>query len=237
MLIISCMIVEDEPWAVRILTDYIAKLPYLQLKQVSHNAVAATDFLKNNHIDLIFLDIHLPQIKGVDFLRSLPKQPPAVIFTTAYEQYALAGFDLAVTDYLLKPFSFERFIVAINKAVAAIEKSHSTVINQDFIFVSVQKKKTKVLFNEVLFMESKREYIKITTTTGEIITKMPMQEMEDLLPTTVFLRIHRSFIISLKKIVAYTADSIEISNHKLPIGKIYRKAVMARITAGVLQLL
>lgn len=237
MLGINCMIVEDEPWAIRILSDYIQKLPNLQLRQVCHNAIEASDFLADNSIDLIFLDIHLPQVKGIDFLRSLQKQPPAVIFTTAYEQYALTGFDLSVTDYLLKPFSFERFLQAVNKASAAIEINKASLKEADYIFVSVHKKQTKVLFNEVLFMESQREYIKIVTTVGEIITKMPMQEMQDKLPEKLFLRIHRSFIIATKKISAYTADTIEIGNYRLPIGRLYKKLVIERVNRYIYKLL
>src|SRR5687767_10622217 len=157
---ITCIIVEDEPLATKILTDYIAQIPFLQLLDSFKDAIAATDYLRNHHPDLIFLDIHLPKLKGMAFLKTLI-DPPAVIITTAYRQYAVEGFDLNVTDYLLKPIEFERFLVAVSKVqTGPREKQQQDEIKEkDFIFLNVQKKKVKVLFSEIVYIESQREYI------------------------------------------------------------------------------
>src|SRR4051794_26465492 len=158
---ITCIIIEDEPLAVKALTDYIAQVPFLQLKKSFKDAITATEWLRENAIDLIFLDIHLPRLKGIAFLKTLV-QPPSVIITTAYHQYAVDGFDMNVTDYLLKPIEFERFLIAVNKVKKGA--ATSTGENRDFIFLTVQKKKIKILFADVVYVESRREYIRIVTT-------------------------------------------------------------------------
>src|SRR6187549_1379846 len=166
---IKCIIVEDEPLAVKVLTDYISQVPFLELHGSFKDAILATDYLRSNVVDLIFLDIHLPKLKGMAFLKTLAS-PPAVIITTAYHQYAVEGFNLNVTDYLLKPFEFERFLVAVNKAKSAQrEKPAEPQEPRDFIFVTVQKKKVKILFSEILYIESQREYIKIVTTKNTLL--------------------------------------------------------------------
>src|ERR1700759_2159468 len=162
---IKCIIIEDEPLAVKVLSDYISQVPFLELQQTFKDAILAADFLRNNHTDLIFLDIHLPKLKGMAFLKTL-SHPPAVVVTTAYNQYAVEGFDLNVTDYLLKPFEFERFLVAVRKvksSQAEKEKHEEKAESKDFIFLTVQKKKVKILFSEIVYIESQREYIKIAT--------------------------------------------------------------------------
>src|SRR5688572_20521340 len=155
---ISCMIVEDEPLAAKVLSDYVSQVPFLLLQGVFKDAILATEYLRDNTIDLIFLDIHLPKLKGMAFLKTLP-HPPAVIITTAYHQYAVEGFNLNVTDYLLKPFDFERFLSAVNKVkTAQREKTvHDEIDTRDYLFLNVQKKKVKVLFSEITYIESQRE--------------------------------------------------------------------------------
>jgi len=220
---IKCIIVEDEPLATKILSDYISQVPFLELQGAFKDAILATDFLRNNNIDLIFLDIHLPKLKGMAFLKTLTN-PPAVIVTTAYHQYAVEGFNLNVTDYLLKPFEFERFLVAVNKVKAAQGEKQKTIESneKDFIFLNVQKKKVKILFSEIVYIESQREYIKIITTKKEYISKMSTHEIESLLPSNLFKRIHRSFIISLSKIESYTAEDVQVNGVSIPIGRGYR---------------
>ena len=220
---IKCIIVEDEPLATKVLSDYISQVPFLELQGAFKDAILATDFLRNNSTDLIFLDIHLPKLKGMAFLKTLTN-PPAVIITTAYHQYAVEGFNLNVTDYLLKPFEFERFLVAVNKVKAAQgEKLKAIESNEkDFIFLNVQKKKVKILFSEILYIESQREYIKIVTTKKEYISKMSTHEIESLLPGNLFKRIHRSFIVSVSKIESYTAEMVEMNGMSIPIGRGYR---------------
>src|SRR5205085_2734102 len=156
---IKCIIVEDEPLAVKVLSDYISQVPFLDLQGTFNDAILATDYLRNNSVDLIFLDIHLPKLKGMAFLKTLTHSP-AVIITTAYHQYAVEGFELNVTDYLLKPFEFERFLVAVNKVRTAqgeIEKPDEGG-EKDHLFLNIQKKKVKILFSEIIYIESQREY-------------------------------------------------------------------------------
>jgi DNA-binding LytR/AlgR family response regulator len=221
---INCIIIEDEPLAVKVLADYISQTPFLELQGTFKDAILATDYLRNNSTDLIFLDIHLPKLKGMAFLKTLT-HPPAVIITTAYHQYAVEGFNLSVTDYLLKPFDFERFLVAVTKVkTGQKEKKEPSENNErkEHLFLNVQKKKVKILFSEIVYIESQREYIKIITTKGAYVSKMGTQEIEDLLPSQLFRRIHRSYIISLSKIDSYTAEMVEVNGHFIPIGRGYR---------------
>jgi len=218
---IRCIIIEDEPLAVKILSDYILQLPFLELQTSFKDAIVATAWLRDNTTDLIFLDIHLPKLKGMAFLKTLTN-PPAVIITTAYHQYAVEGFDLNVTDYLLKPFEFERFLTAVRKVKSAAAETPPT---SDHLFLTVQKKKVKILFADIVYIESQREYIKIVTLKTEYISKMGTQEIEDLLPGHLFKRIHRSFIVSVSKIESYTADSIEVNGIAIPIGRGYRDVI------------
>ena len=222
---IRCIVIEDEPLAVKILTEYISQVPFLELQETFKNALLATEYLRDNTTDLIFLDIHLPKLKGMAFLRTL-SEPPAVIVTTAYHQYAVEGFELNVTDYLLKPFEFERFLAAVNKVKTANTTSQKIQEDvKDFIFLNVQKKKVKVLFSDIQYIESQREYIKVVTAKGEHISKMSTNEIEALLPANLFKRIHRSFIISLDKINSYTSEMVEVNGVAIPVGREYKDVV------------
>lgn len=220
---ISCIVVEDEPLAVKVLSDYIAQVPFLDLKSTFKDAILATEYLRDNSVDLIFLDIHLPKLKGMAFLKTLTN-PPSIIITTAYHQYAVEGFNLNVTDYLLKPIEFERFLVAVNKVKTRQVVAEKEEI-KDYLFLNVQKKKVKILFSEIVYIESQREYIKIVTTKKEFISKMGTQEIEELLPATQFRRIHRSFIISVNKIESYTAEMVEVNGVSIPVGRGYRDVI------------
>lgn len=224
---IKCIIIEDEPLAVRVLLDYVAQVPFLQLEGTFKNAILATEWLRTNEVQLMFLDIHLPKLKGMAFLKTLAKKP-AVIITTAYHQYAVEGFDLDVTDYLLKPIEFERFLIAINK-VKLTNSSIPTISEisgtKGYLFLTVQKKKVKILFSEILYVESQREYIKVVTENNEFISRMSTHEIEDLLPGNIFKRIHRSFIISIHKLESYTAESVEVNGVSIPIGRGYRDVI------------
>jgi DNA-binding LytR/AlgR family response regulator len=226
---ITCIIVEDEPLAAKILTEYVTQVPFLELKGTFKDAILATEYLRDNAVDLIFLDIHLPKLKGLAFLKTLA-HPPAVIVTTAYHQYAVEGFNLNVTDYLLKPFEFERFLVAVNK-VSTLAKVTSEKpgppfsecsVDKDYLFLNIQKKKVKILFSEILYIESQREYVKIITTKKEYLSKLSTHEIEKLLPANLFKRIHRSFIVSLEKIQSYTAEEVDVNGVAIPVGRDYR---------------
>jgi two-component system, LytTR family, response regulator len=224
---IKCIIIEDEPLAVKVLADYISQVPFLELQGSFKDAILATDYLRDHQADLIFLDIHLPKLKGMAFLKTLT-HPPAIIITTAYHQYAVEGFEMNVTDYLLKPFDFERFLVAVTKvktATTATPVNEEPRATKDHLFLNVQKKKVKILFQDIIYIESQREYIKIVTTKGEYLSKMSTHEIEDLLPASQFKRVHRSYIISLSKIDSYTAEEVEVSGVSIPIGRGYREGM------------
>ncbi|WP_336516526.1 LytTR family DNA-binding domain-containing protein [Pollutibacter soli] len=223
---VNCIIIEDEPLAVKVLSDYIKQTPFLELQASFKDAILATEWLRNNDTELIFLDIHLPKLKGMAFLKTLT-DPPAVIITTAYHQYAVEGFELNVTDYLLKPIEYERFLQAVNKVkrVETQKNADSSESNRDYLFISVQKKKVKLLFSEIVYIESQREYIRVVTTKKVWLTKMSTNEIEALLPSKIFKRIHRSYIISTDKIESYTADSVELGGISIPIGRGYRDVI------------
>jgi DNA-binding LytR/AlgR family response regulator len=211
-----------------VLSGYITQVAFLDLQGAFKDAIFATEYLRDNSVQLIFLDIHLPRLKGMDFLKSLT-HPPAVIVTTAYHQYAVEGFNLDVTDYLLKPFAFERFLKAVNKVKPPQQvvpiKPEIPAPEKDFIFVMVQKKKVKILFSEIAYIESQREYIKIVTIQKEYITKMSTHEIGSILPAHQFKRIHRSFIVAIHKIESYTSEMVEIQGVSIPIGREYRDVV------------
>ncbi|MBH2005625.1 MAG: response regulator transcription factor [Sphingobacteriia bacterium] len=224
---IKCIIIEDEPLAVKVLADYVAQVPFLQLEGSFKDALLATEWLRTNEVQLMFLDIHLPKLKGMAFLKTLVKQP-AVIITTAYHQYAVEGFGLNVTDYLLKPIEFERFLIAVNKVRVTNDNNQPMTEAdevKDYLFLTVQKKKVKILFSEIYYVESQREYIKVVTEKKEFISRMSTHEIEDLLPGHIFKRIHRSFIISINKLESYTAESVEVNGISIPIGRGYRDVI------------
>lgn len=218
---IKCIIIEDEPLAVKVLSDYVSQIPFFELQKTFKDAILATEYLRDNSTDLIFLDIHLPKLKGMAFLKTLP-DPPAVIVTTAYHQYAVEGFELNVTDYLLKPIEFERFLVAVNKVKTTYGEKQEA---KDYIFLNVQNKKVKILFSEIVYIESQKEYIKIVTTKKEYLSKMSTNKIESLLPPDTFKRIHRSFIISMEKIESYTAETVEVNGVTLPVGRGYKSVI------------
>ncbi len=228
---ITCLIVEDEPLAAEVLEDYIRQVPFLQLVCTCGDAIYALEVLKREKVDLIFLDIHLPKLKGLDFIKTLDN-PPQIIVTSAYEEYALQGYELNVLDYLLKPIEFSRFIVAVNKASQQIEAyrllDSSPVANERaYLFFNVGRKKVKMFLDEILYIESLKEYIKIVSQNKSILTKFQLGETEELLKNNNFLRIHRSFIIAKDKIDAFTATDIEINGNFIPVGRSYREQVYA----------
>src|SRR5688572_26726222 len=229
---LTCIIIEDEPLATKVLIDYISQVPFLQLKGDFKDAILATDFLRDNKVDLIFLDIHLPKLKGMAFLKTLT-HPPAIIITTAYHQYAVEGFNLNVTDYLLKPFDFERFLVAVTKVKSSHQtdaprkSSESDKDSKEYLFLNVQKKKVKISFAEILYIESQREYVRIVTTRKEYLSKISTHEIESMLPAEQFKRVHRSFIISIDKIESYSAEEVEINGISIPVGRDYRQVLDA----------
>lgn len=221
---INCIIIEDEPLAVKVLTDYISEVPFLQLNGVFKDAILATEFLFENTTDLIFLDIHLPKLKGMDFLKTLAA-PPSVIVTSAYHQYALEGFEQNVTDYLLKPFGFERFLAAVNKVKKAKAEIFQAGAAKEYLLLNVRKKKVKIFLEEIAYIESQREYIRIVTAKRELISKMSTHEIEAMLPAEQFRRVHRSFIVAMDKIESFTTETIEVLGVSIPIGRGYKNCL------------
>lgn len=231
-----CIIVEDEPLAAEVLRDYVEQTPFLQLKSICNDAIYALETLQKEPIDLIFLDIHLPKLKGLDFLKSL-KHPPAVIITSAYQEYALQGYEHNVVDYLLKPIEFSRFLMAVNKLRVQQDIKHtspetSSAPARTYFFFNVSKKRVKVYLDEMLYIESLKEYIRITTTGKTILTKFQLGQIEELLARNNFLRIHRSFIVAKDKIDAFTATDVEVNGKLIPIGRSYKELVLRELEQG-----
>lgn len=221
---ITCLIVEDEPLAADILQDYIKQIPFLQLKGVCTDAIFALDILQKEKIDLLFLDIHLPGIKGLDFLKTL-LNPPRVILTTAYHEYSLQGYELNVVDYLLKPIEFQRFVSAVNK----VKSKDRSIATKETITIQTDKKKVIIAVDEIIFIESQKEYIKIQTVSDAYTTKYALTKIEEELDAGSFLRVHRSFIVALGKIKAFNAHEIELPGKTIPIGGNYREVVAAKL--------
>jgi DNA-binding LytR/AlgR family response regulator len=233
----NCIIVEDEPLAAEILEDYIRQIAFLELKGICRNAISAMEILQKSRIDLIFLDIHLPKIKGVDFVKTL-KNPPQIIITSAYQEYALQGYELNVIDYLLKPIEFNRFLMAVNKiktqneGIRVNESSH--VIAGDagekpHLFFNVSKKKVKIYIDDILYIESLKEYIRIVANGKSILTKFQLNQVEELLTKGKFIRVHRSFIVSKARIESFSATEIEIAGKEIPIGRSYKEYVLSSL--------
>ena len=222
------MIIEDEPIAADIVRSYIEQVSFLALDAMYSNALSALEGLKERSVDLIFLDIHLPQLKGMDFLKSLTA-PPKVIITSAYEQYALEGFELEITDYLLKPFSFPRFLKAVNRLERPPRNTEHNAAEPEHLFFNVNKKMVKVYLDEILYIESLKEYVKIHLKDRFIITKFQIGELEKLLCHSNFLRVHRSFVVARNKISSFSANAIEIQGRHVPIGRSFWGIVKERI--------
>jgi len=236
---INVIIVDDEPLALDVLETYIEKIPDLNIVSKCSNALEANAALKEHQVDLMFLDIQMPQLTGVDFLRTLAK-PPKVIFTTAYANYAVEGFELNAVDYLLKPISFDRFIKAVNKAQEQInlegnEASGNIAVaandEQDFIFVKADKKLIKVNYEDIIYIEGLKDYVIIRQMNSRIITLQTMKSLEAKLPDSIFKRIHRSYIVNIKKIKAIQGNMVEVIEKNqpkhIPIGKNYRDELLA----------
>jgi len=226
---IICLAVDDEPPALEVIKKHISLVPSLELAATCINAVEALDVLQHNHIDLLFLDIRMPQILGTDFVRTL-KNPPRVIFTTAFRKFAVEGFELDAVDYLLKPISFERFLKAVNKIMegsskdsAIYEPTEKKKENGDqYIHFRAERKVLKIALNDILYIESLKDYIKVVTINKTIITKQSISSLEEMLPKDSFTRIHRSYIVSLNKIESYTSELIEVAKQELPVSRMYR---------------
>lgn len=230
--ILRCVIVDDEPIAREIIATYIKKTPNLHLIKTCKNASEAIIFTQTNEVDLFFLDINMPEINGLSLAKIINKKSK-IIFTTAYRDYAVDGFNLNVVDYLLKPIAFDRFLQATQKVLQqniTVNASLNKELEKDFIFVRADRKMIKINLNNILYVESLGDYLKIFTDDATIVTRETMSNLLSKLPINQFLRIHRSYIISIQKISSYTNEFIEISKKAIPISRSYKKCVFHKLT-------
>ncbi|RKS18469.1 DNA-binding LytR/AlgR family response regulator [Flavobacterium endophyticum] len=226
---IKCLVVDDEPLAIRLIEKHIAKIDNLEVVATCNTALKAFEILNLQKIDLMFIDIKMPNITGIEFLKNL-KNPPKTILTTAYRDYAIEGYDLGVVDYLLKPITFERFLKAVDKFLSETAKSEvksKESVPDDFILVKSGIKNYKINMNDIVYIESLKDYIKINTVGDKNITsKYKIGDIQQELNEDNFLRIHRSFIINTAKITAFTMNEIEVSSIEIPIGASYKEDVL-----------
>ncbi|GGB25216.1 LytR/AlgR family response regulator transcription factor [Puia dinghuensis] len=242
---ITCLLVDDEPPALEILKKYVAAVAALEFSGTCNNAVEALNILQTRNIDLLFLDIQMPQLLGTDLIRTL-KKPPRVIFTTAHRKFAIEGYELDAIDYLLKPISFERFLKAVNKVLdnlpppgppppdgaqsaaagspnaASFQRVEPSRSLDPFLHLRAERKTIQVALDDILYVESIRDYVKVVTRNRTIVSKQSISSLEEFLPREAFIRIHRSYIVSLSKIESYTHDLVEIGRQQLPISRMYR---------------
>ncbi len=230
---IKCIVVDDEPMAREILISYIEKISNLELVKSCKNALEAFEILNTQKIDLLFLDINMPEVSGLSLAKMIGKESK-VIFTTAYRDYAVEGFNLKAVDYLLKPIAFDRFLEAVNTffdaiSIAEVVNENSKKLTSDFFFVRSERKMVKINFDAILYIESLSDYIKIYSVDGTIVTRETITNVEAKLPSQQFLRVHRSFIVSLKSIDSYTNEFVEIAQKAIPMSRKYKEAVLKKL--------
>ena len=232
---IKTLIVDDEPLAGEILETYISQVPSMELVGRCYNAIEANEFINNNEVDLLLLDIEMPQLNGIDFIKNL-NISVQVIFTTAYPEFALEGFNVNAVDYLLKPISFDRFLKAINKVKVKSKLNSGSNIAEadiDYIFVKADKKLVKILYSDIIYVEGMKDYVIIKTESTRVITLQTMMSLEKKLPPELFVRIHRSYIVNFNKLHAITSSEVEVIEKNqikaLPIGKNYKEVFDAVI--------
>lgn len=235
---LTCIAIDDEPLALEIITAYIEKVPFLKLLRTFDNAIDSIDFIKKNKVDLMFLDIEMEALTGIQLIHAL-KDRPEVIFTTAYDSYAVEGFELDAADYLLKPISFERFVKSVdkvyNKFISPKPKSeipaHSSKnTSGNFIFVKTENRLQKVAFNEILYIEGQGDYLKVVTTNARIMTLQNFKKFEAALPPENFIRVHKSYLVALNKIESITRNRIKIGNTLIPVSDSYKNAFYEAIS-------
>lgn len=244
-MIIHCIAIDDEPLALEKMEDYISKVPFLKLEAKFDNAISAIEFLKEQEVDLIFLDIQMEGLSGIQMLEAL-KVHPKVILTTAYDKFALKGYELDVTDYLLKPIAFERFLKAVDKVYEIIQVKqrmapHPEVVTKaatrdEFIFVKTEYRLEKITYKDILFIEGMKDYLRIHTADKRIMTLMSFVKMEQIMPSDLFVRVHKSYIVSLEKIQSIERNHIRINEHHIPIGESYRKSFWKMLQSNGLKM-
>jgi DNA-binding LytR/AlgR family response regulator len=234
---IKCVVIDDEHLAREYIKNYISKVPELELLGEFNSPLKATELIKSGKVDLLFLDIQMPDITGIDFLRSLAHKPE-VIFTTAYQEFALEGFNLSAIDYLLKPFAFDRFFQAVNKVLDKLENKKNAIdppqipmqpqtsFEDTYLTIRADRKFYKINFDSIKYIEGQKAYVTFHTKKKSITALVSLKELEESLPANLFIRIHKSYIVAIEEILSLEGNIIEVDNIKLPVGKIYKKAVM-----------
>jgi len=224
----SCIIVDDEPLAIEVIKTHLIKTGLFNIIAECSNANEAFQVIKMNEVDLMFLDIQMPGLKGTDFLKCL-NNPPKVILTTAFREYAIEGFDLNVVDYLLKPIAFERFVKAVDKFLDIVAKTHDSQTDNQYIYLNINKKIHKINVSEIIYAESIKDYVTIHTLTEKIVAKHTLSSLGDMLPDCEFVRVHRSFIVSIPKIKGFNSQFIDMGGIELPIGPNYQTNVFEKL--------
>ena len=225
----TCIIIEDEPLALEKTKDFVNKVPFLHLSATFDNALNGLTYLNNNKVDVLFLDINMDELSGIELLES-SKINSQVIITTAYQQYALKGYELQITDYLLKPFTFNRFLQAVNKAQENLV--HRTLDAQpDFIFVKTENRLEKIMLNEIVYIEGMRDYLRIHTVNKKIMTLQNFSDLEKLIPSSLVCRVHKSYMVALNKIDSIERSRIKIADQLIPVSETYKEAFLQLISS------
>ena len=229
----KCLLVDDEPLALDILESYLKKIPDAELTGRCQNALEASEFLKHNKVDIIFLDIQMPEITGIEFMRSMAN-PPLVVFCTAFPDFAVEGFELNAIDYLLKPVSFDRFSKTMERTreYMSLKKNDEVEppdLESDYIFIKSNQKQIKLSYDQIYYVEAFADYVKLYTPEKRYITLQTMKNMENKLPKDKFIRVHRSFIAGLRYIHSFNSTELEINGVKIPVGKNYKEEFLNRM--------
>lgn len=227
----TCIIIEDEPLALEKTKDFVLKVPFLNLSATFDNALTGLAYLNNNKVDILFLDINMDELSGIELLES-SKITSQVILTTAYQEYALKGYELQITDYLLKPFTFNRFIQAVNKARENIDRGTSEV-KPDFIFVKTENRLEKIMLNEIVYIEGMRDYRRIHTVNKKVMTLQNFSEFEKLIPPSLVCRVHKSYMVALHKIESIERGRIKIADQLIPISDTYKEDFFQLINSRI----
>ena len=230
---IRCLLIDDEPPAIALLEKYTSMIDQLEVVGTSHSAIKAFDMLKDKEVDLLFVDIRMPVLNGIDFIKTL-KNPPAIILTTAYREYAYDGYDLDIIDYLLKPIAFDRFLKAVDRyrarnATIVVPEKIKDSERADHIFFNVNRTHHKIVLSDILHIESLKDYVRIHTKTGKLVVKGNLGSTMKQLPEKDFVRIHRSYAVALKAIKVYSQTEVEVGGINLPIGLSWREGFLARM--------
>ncbi|HPD95293.1 MAG: response regulator transcription factor [Bacteroidales bacterium] len=228
---LNCIIIDDEPLAISVLQGYLERIPGIEVVETFNSAVPVFEYLQEHPIDFMFLDIEMPNLTGIEFVKCL-QNPPLVVIISANRDYAIEGYELSVVDYVLKPLTFERLVKAVNKIFEASNlKNLKSMLaaETDYIFLRENKKNVRVKIDEILYIESIKDYVKVVTTSKTVVTKQSLSNFEELLNPNEFVRVHRSFIVAKKHIDAFSLASVEVGEVEIPIGRLYKENAVRRL--------